>query len=251
MKHREVLGIDIGGSGIKGAIVDTKKGIMLTERHRIETPQPATPESVSRVVFEIARHFNWKGQVGVGFPSVVQNGMVRTAANIDKSWLGVDVNAMFKNVTGLQCFTVNDADAAGLAEMSFGAGMDMRGTVMLITIGTGLGTVLFSRGKLVANTELGHILLHGMDAEQYASDAIRKSEDLSWEDWAKRFNEYLIYIESLIWPELFIIGGGASKKENKFSDYLNVNTPVVMALLQNNAGIIGAAMAPKYYSKKR
>ncbi|NBC82141.1 MAG: ROK family protein [Bacteroidetes bacterium] len=252
MKFRHVLGIDVGGSGIKGALVDTKKGIMTTERHRIETPQPATPEAVVKTIYEISRHFNWKGPIGIGFPAVVQNGLVKTASNIDNSWIGVDIDALVKNMTGLPAFAVNDADAAGMAEMSFGAGMDMKGTIMLVTIGTGLGTVMFTRGKLLANTELGHVLLkNGMEAELYASDAARKNEDLSWEDWARRFNEYLLYIENLFWPELFIIGGGASKKEGKFFDYLTVDTPVVAAMLQNDAGIIGAAMSAKYYKKQK
>lgn len=250
MKFKHVLGIDVGGSGIKGALVHTKKGEMTTERHRIETPSPATPDAVSEVIGQIIRHFKWDGPVGVGFPAVIQNGIVKTAANIDDRWIGVDIHSLLKKQSGLPVYAVNDADAAGMAEMSFGSGKNLKGTVILITIGTGLGTVMFTRGKLVGNTELGHILLkNGMDAELYASDAARKNENLSWEDWAIRFDEYLNYIEKLFWPELFIIGGGASKKEGKFFEYLTIDTPVVAASLLNNAGIIGAAKAARYFHK--
>ena len=250
MKKKKILGIDIGGSGIKGAIVHTKKGKLLTERHRIPTPNPATPNEVAVIINEMVKHFEWNGAVGCGFPAVIQNGTARTAANIDKTWIGTNVNSLFTDITGCPVFAVNDADAAGMAEMKFGAGRGNKGVVILITVGTGIGTVIFSRGKLVPNTELGHVLLNTMEAEEYASDAVRKKLDLSWEDWAKRFDEYLVYMEKLFWPDLFIIGGGASKKDEKFLEYLSVKTPVVPAELLNNAGIVGAALLAKDMLKR-
>ena len=251
MKERKVLGIDIGGSGIKAAPVDTKDGMMLEPRHRIPTPVPATPESVAPVIEEMVRHFHWKGLIGCGFPTVVQNGVSITAANIDDSWIGTNVNKVFSKATGLPVYVVNDADAAGLAEMKFGAGKGFMGLVFLCTIGTGIGSVIINNGRLVPNTELGHIELNGMDAEKYASDAARKREDLSWEEWALRLNEYLRAVEKLVWPELIILGGGASKKGDKFLKYLSPNTPVVSAQLMNNAGIVGAALAGRYEHKRK
>ncbi len=249
MKKRKVLGIDIGGSGIKAAPVCTTDGLMVGLRHRIPTPSPATPANVAPIIEEMVRHFKWKGLIGCGFPAVVQNGVAKTAANIDDSWIGTNVNKVFSEATGLPAFVVNDADAAGLAEMKFGAGEGKQGIVLLCTIGTGIGTVLFSNGRLVSNTELGHIEFKGMDAEKYVSDAARKAEDLSWEEWALRFSEYLIALEQLIWPDLIILGGGASKKGDKFLQYLDCKTPVVPAQLLNNAGLVGAALAGKYQYK--
>jgi polyphosphate glucokinase len=249
MKYKKVLGIDIGGSGVKGAIVKTKKGKLKTSRFRIPTPQPATPEAVADVIAQIVRHFKWKGPIGVGYPGVVQNGIARTAANVDNSWIDKDISALFSEKTGCPVHCFNDADAAGTAEMKFGAGKGQKGVVSLVTVGTGLGTVMFSGGKLVPNLELGHIILKGDDAEKYASDAARKNEDLSWEDWAKRFSEYLRRLEDLTWPELIIIGGGASKKDKKFFKYLKSRAKVVPAELLNEAGIIGAAVAARNQAK--
>ena len=249
MKLKKILGIDIGGSGVKGAIVNTKKGKLITDRFRIPTPQPAKPESVADVIREITEHFKWNGPVGVGFPGVIQRGIARTAANVDDSWIDKDLNRLFSDTTGCKVHVVNDADAAGMAEAKFGAGRGETGVVLLITVGTGLGTVLFVNGKPVPNLELGHILLHGDDAELYASDAVRKSEDLDWETWAGRFNEYLLRLEELIWPDKIIIGGGASKKEGKFFPYLTTKAPVVPASLMNEAGIVGAALVSRYYNK--
>ena len=248
MKLKKILGIDIGGSGVKGAIVDTKKGILLTERYRIPTPQPATPEAVAEVVGKIAQHFKWKGPIGAGFPGVIQQGIARTAANVDKSWIDVDLNKLFSAVTGCKVHVVNDADAAGMAEVKFGAGNGKKGTLLLVTVGTGLGTVIFSNGKLVPNLEMGHILLHGADAELYATDAARKKEKLDWDTWAKRFNEYLLRMEELVWPDRIIIGGGASKKGDKFFHHFTTKAKVVPAKLMNEAGIVGAAMVSKYYN---
>jgi len=247
MKSIKILGIDIGGSGIKGAPVNTDDGLILESRHRIPTPDPATPENVAEIISDIVKHFKWKGLVGCGFPGVIQNGFARTAANVDNSWIDTNINKLFSKATGLPAFVINDADAAGLAEMKFGAGKDQDGVVLLLTVGTGIGTVLFSNGRLVPNLEMGHIEYKGMDAEKYCSDAIRKNEDLSWEDWAGRFNEYLLAMEALVWPDLIILGGGASKKGDRFIEYLTVKAPVVFAKLLNNAGLVGAALAARYH----
>lgn len=207
MKQKKILGIDIGGSGIKGAIVDIKTGDMLTERHRIPTPDPATPDSVAEVIGRIVKHFKWDGPIGVGYPGVVQNGKVRTAANVDSKWIDTNIENLIRKVTGCKATVVNDADAAGLAEMKFGAGRGNKRVVFLATVGTGIGTVIFSGGKLVPNLELGHIILKGEDAEKYASDAARQKFKLTWEQWGGRFSEYLELIENLFWPDLIIIGG--------------------------------------------
>ncbi|MCF8332701.1 MAG: ROK family protein [Bacteroidales bacterium] len=237
------LGIDFGGSGIKGCLVDTSQGVFTTERHRIETPSPANPEKVTQVFKDIINHFNYRGKVGVAFPAAVQNGLVRTASNIDKSWIGQNAATRVEYATSCRAFIINDADAAALAEVRFGHGKDIAGTVLMITIGSGLGTAIFSDGQLLANTELGHVYYKNKIAENWTSDAVRKEEDLSWKKWAKRFNEYLHYMEKLFYPELIILGGGASKKFEKYSEYLtDVETKVVPAYLQNHAGIIGAAM---------
>ncbi len=245
MKYKKILGIDIGGSGIKGAPVNTKSGNLLDERHRIPTPDPSTPEAVANVIKQIAKHFKWKGPIGCGFPSVVLNGVIKTAANIDKSWIDVNVEKLITNVTGLPTCVVNDADAAGMAAIKFGAGKKVKGTVIMLTVGTGIGTAFFTRGKLLANTEVGHLVLNGQDAEKYVSDATRKSEKLNWPTWGKRFNQYLMEIERLFWPELIIIGGGASKKIEKFANQITIKTKVVPAKLLNEAGIIGAAIAAR------
>jgi len=245
MKNKKILGIDIGGSGVKGAIVHTKKGKLLTKRYRLPTPEPSTPDAVAEVIRKIAAHFDWKGPIGGGFPGVVLNGTVITAANVDKGWMNTDINKLIENATKCPAYVINDADAAGMAEMKFGAGAGHKGVVLLITIGTGLGTVMFSGGKLVPNLELGHIILKGDDAEKYASDAARKNENLSWEDWAGRFDEYLQRLEFLLWPDLIILGGGASKKEDLFLKLLHTRAKVVTAKYLNEAGIVGAALAAR------
>lgn len=240
-----ILGVDIGGSGIKGAIVDTETGELITDRYRIDTPHPATPEAVAVILAQLVIHFNWSGLVGCGFPAAIQHGVPRTASNISSAFIGINIEKLFSEATKCACYCVNDADAAGMAEMHFGEGLEA-GVVLLITIGTGLGTVLFSDGKLLPNTELGHLYLkNGKKAEHYASDAVRKNEDLSWKRWGNRFNNYLNAMEKLFWPDLIILGGGASKKFEKFKKQITVDAPVKPAVFLNQAGIVGAALYAK------
>lgn len=239
----KILGIDIGGSGIKGAPVDTAKGKMLTDRYRIPTPEGAKPQDVASVVADVAKHFDWKGPIGAGFPAVIQHGVARTAANVDKGWIGTDAEGLLSKATGCPVRVLNDADVAGIAEMRFGAGCGRKGIVFIITIGTGLGTAVFTDGVLVPNTELGHIEMDGQDAEWQAADSARQREGLKWREWAVRFDRYLNRIHDLFWPDLFILGGGASSKMSRFEDLITVDTEVVPAQLRNEAGIIGAAIA--------
>lgn len=240
----ELLGIDIGGSGIKGAIVDIRKGEFVTERHRIDTPQPAKPKPVAEVVAEIAAHFNYKGAIGVTFPAIMKNGVAHSAANVDKSFIGTDVAQVIKEATGSPTIVLNDADAAGIAEMHFGAGRNNLGTVVIITLGTGIGSAFFRKGVLLPNSELGHIYLkNGMEAEAYASERVREVEELNWKQWGKRVNEVLQHIDFIFSPDLLIIGGGVSKKYEKFFPYIEVKANLVPAELRNDAGIIGAAQA--------
>jgi len=240
-----VLGIDIGGSGIKGAPVEIETGEMLIKRYRIPTPKPAKPKDVAQTVAEIAQYFEWKGPIGCGFPAVIQHGIARSAANIHRKWINTDAASLFSETTGCPVKVINDADAAGLAEMAFGAGKGRMGVVLLVTIGTGLGTSLFTDGVLLPNTELGHIEIDYKDAERMASDAARERENLSWKTWGKRLNTYLTRLEALIYPDMIILGGGVSKKYNKFMPYLDVNAEIVTAEAFNHAGIIGAALAGK------
>lgn len=239
----EILGVDIGGSGIKGAIVDTEAGIFLTDRYRLPTPRPSAPEAVGDVVAQVVAHFKWKGPVGCTFPAVVKHGVVHTAANVDKSWIDTDGEELFHRKTDLPVRLLNDADAAGMAEMKFGAGKNHAGIVFILTLGTGIGSAVFVNGVLMPNTELGHLELRGKVAEERASDRIRKEKDLDWEKWAKRLNEYLQRLEFLFSPDLFILGGGVSSRHQKFLPMLHVEAEIVPARLLNDAGIIGAAMA--------
>jgi len=245
----EILGIDIGGSGIKGAPVDTETGKLLAERYRIDTPIPAKPVPVAQVVAEIVRHFDWRAPIGCGFPSAMRAGEVLTAANIHKKWIGVNAAELFAEHTGCPVCVINDADAAGLAEMAYGVGRGRSGVVIVITIGTGLGSALFTDGHLLLNSELGHLKINAIDAELRASDAARKREKLSWKKWSKRFNVFLQELERLFWPELIILGGGVSKQHRKFIPNLNVNAEVVPAQQLNEAGIIGAAIAAQVCQK--
>lgn len=240
---REILGIDIGGSGIKGAPVAVEHGELLSERLRIPTPEKATPTDILGIIKQIVDHFQWKGPIGCGFPAAVIRGEVMTASNIAQDWIGTNVEQLITRATACPVRALNDADAAGLAMVRFGAARQHQGLVLVITVGTGLGTALFYNGVLVPNLEMGHIQLKGMDAEQYASDSTRKREDLSWKKWAKRFNRYLLEMEKLLWPELIILGGGVSRKGDRFMEYLTLRTQLITAELQNEAGIIGAALA--------
>lgn len=243
----QILGIDIGGSGVKGAPVDTETGEPVVERHRIETPHPSTPKAVAETVGQVAQHFSWSGPVGVTFPGVVTRGVVHTAANVDHGWIGVDAAALFGGVldtggTGLPK-VLNDADAAGVAEMAHGAGRGRDGVTLMLTFGTGIGSALFLDGRLVPNTELGHLEVRGKDAEMRASARIRDEKKLSWSDWAVRVQEYLNVVEALLSPDLIVIGGGVAKHAEKFVPELKLRAEVVGAQLANAAGIVGAAMA--------
>lgn len=237
----EFLGIDIGGSGIKGAIVDVSSGELVSERLRLVTPTPATPQAVAETVVELVRKSNWKGPIGCGFPAVISNGVATTAANIDDSWIGTDVAALLSEATGCSCSVVNDADAAGLAEMRFGCGVDRNGTVLILTLGTGIGSALFYNGNLYPNSELGHLRLKNGVAERYASAAVRDTESLSWKVWAKRLNKFFTQVERVLSPELIVVGGGVSRKHEKFFPHLDVQAELQPAKLRNLAGIIGAA----------
>jgi polyphosphate glucokinase len=241
----QIFGVDIGGSGIKGAPVDLDRGALAQERFKVLTPHPATPDSVADGVRQVVEHFGWTGPVGLTFPGVVTDGAtIRTAANVDKSWVDTDARALFsERLGGLPVTVVNDADAAGVAEMNFGAGKNRRGTVILLTFGTGIGSAVFVDGLLVPNTELGHLELHGHEAEKRASSKAKDDGELTWEHWAHRVQKYLEHVEMLFSPDLFIIGGGVSRKSHKFLPLIEgIDAEIVPAQLQNNAGIVGAAM---------
>ncbi len=241
----EILGIDIGGSGIKGAPVNVVTGELTSKRHRIPTPDQSTPENVATVVAELARHFEWSGPIGCTFPAVVRHGIVYTAANVHQSWIGADAKTLFQEATDCQVRVLNDADAAGVAEMVLGAGKDQQGVVIMLTFGTGIGSAIFVDGHLLPNTEFGHLPIRGKQAEHRASAKIRDDEDLSWSEWAERVNEYLQLMEFFFSPDLFIIGGGVSKKEHKFLHLLKTRADIVPAQLLNEAGIVGAALAAR------
>ncbi|WP_052863941.1 polyphosphate--glucose phosphotransferase [Streptomyces niger] len=246
-----VFGVDIGGSGIKGAPVDLESGEPAEERFKVLTPHPATPDAVADGVQQVVEHFGWSGPVGVTFPGVVTGGVTRSAANVDKAWIGTDAAALLTSrlageAGNCPVTVLNDADAAGLAEMHFGAARGRMGTVIMLTLGTGIGSALFTDGQLVANTELGHLELDGHDAETRASTRVKDEEDLSWHDWAHRLQKYLRHVEMLFTPQLFVIGGGVSRKSHKFLPLIKgVKAEIVPAQLQNNAGIVGAAMAAR------
>ncbi|TYK44581.1 polyphosphate--glucose phosphotransferase [Actinomadura decatromicini] len=248
----EMLGIDIGGSGIKGAPVDLSDGSFTQDRFRAATPHPSRPEAVVRVVAEIVKHFGWEGPVGVTYPGVVIDGVALSAANVSKHWIGVDAAALITEATGCAATVLNDADAAGIAEMRLGAGRGRGGTVAVLTLGTGIGSAVFTEGVLVPNTEFGHIQIDGRDAEHRASAKAREDEGLGWEKWAKRLSVYLGTLEALISPSLFILGGGVSRKAERFVPLIKgVRAEIVPARLVNNAGIVGAAMAAAAHSPGR
>ncbi|MFC7264910.1 polyphosphate--glucose phosphotransferase [Streptomyces lutosisoli] len=241
----QIFGVDIGGSGIKGAPVDLDRGDLAEERYKVLTPQPATPDAVADGVKEVVGHFGWTGPVGITFPGVVTGGAtIRTAANVDKAWIDTDARALLgERLGGLPVTVLNDADSAGVAEMQFGAGRDRQGTVILLTFGTGIGSALFHDGVLVPNTELGHLELAGHEAEKRASTKAKEDHELTWERWAHRVQKYLAHVEMLFSPELFIIGGGVSRKSDRFLHLIeDIKAEIVPAQLQNNAGIVGAAM---------
>jgi polyphosphate glucokinase len=240
---RIVMGIDIGGTGIKGAPVDVDKGELAGERFRILTPHPATPDAVAGVVKQVVDHFDWKGPVGCTFPAVVKDGVTLSAANVDKSWINADAGRLFSETLSTRVLVLNDADAAGLAEVRFGAGRDRKGVVITVTLGTGIGCGTFVDGNLVPNTEFGHIEIDGRDAETFAADSVRERKRLSWKKYATRVETYIRRLDGLTWPDLVIIGGGASKKADKFLPRIKVRPEVVAAELQNEAGIVGAALA--------
>lgn len=239
---QHILGVDVGGSGIKGSLVDIQTGALVGDRIRVETPAPANPNMIAEAFAGLIKKIGYKGPIGCGFPAIVQHGVAKSAANIDKSWIGHNIEKEFSEACGNPVKALNDADAAGLAELTFGQGRGVEGVVLLITIGTGLGTAQFVDGTLVPNTEFGHLYLHGRIAEHYCSNRIREEENLSWADWAHRFSEYLRHLERLLTPDLFILGGGVSKEFKDFGHLLKVNTPVKPAKLLNNAGIVGAAV---------
>jgi len=240
-----ILGIDVGGSGIKGAPVDISTGELMAERYRIKTPKGAKPQPVAETVAKIAHYFDWNGPIGIGFPAPIKGGVAMMAANISKKWVGVQVDELFSQATGCPCTTLNDADVAGLAEMEYGAGRGQPGTVIVLTLGTGIGSAIFHGGRLLPNAEFGHVEVDGHEAELKASDFARKREDLSWKQYAKRLNRYLEVMEKLFWPNLFIIGGGISKKHEKYLPLLTIDTPAVPAQMLNEAGIIGAALVAR------
>lgn len=236
------FGIDIGGTGMKAAPVDLASGELAADRFRIDTPSPAKPEPLAEVVRQLVEHHRWDGSLGVCFPAVVQRGIVRSAANIDDSWIGVDADALFTKTVDAPVYMMNDADAAGMAEMTWGAGKGREGVVICLTLGTGIGSGLFVDGTLVPNTELGHLELDGHDAETRAAASARKRHDWSWDHWAQKVNHYLQHVVGLFSPDLIILGGGVSKKPEKWFDAIDVDCDIEIAQLQNNAGIAGAAL---------
>jgi polyphosphate glucokinase len=242
MPTQPLVGVDIGGTGIKAAPVDLDAGKLSAERVREPTPVPSTPQAIADVVARLVAGSGTERPVGITLPSVVRAGIVKTASNIDKAWIGIDAVELFSSATGREVGVVNDADAAGMAEMRYGAGKGHRGVVILVTLGTGIGSALFIDGVLVPNSELGHLRLHGRSAEKWTAESVREREGLSWRAWAGRLTDYLERVEKILWPELFIIGGGVSRQADKFVSMLGCSTPVVGAELHNDAGIVGAAM---------
>ena len=239
------LGIDVGGSGIKGAPVDLELGDFAQKRRRIDTPKVSTPEAVCDVIAQVVDHFDEvrsDSPIGVTIPGVVQHGIVKTAANIDKSWIGCEIEKLLEDRLQHDVVVVNDADAAGVGELEFGAAKGHQGLVILTTLGTGIGTAIFNRGVLVPNSELGHLEIDGVDAETVAASSAKTREDLSYDQWAKRLQVYYRRLEDLLWPDLIVVGGGVSKDSDEFLPLLDLRTPIIPATLKNKAGIIGAAV---------
>ena len=242
--QRRGFGIDVGGSGVKGGIVDLDTGLLIGDRFKLPTPQPATPQAVADTVAAVVKEFAWEGELGVTYPGVVEHGVVRTAANVDKAWIGTNVVDIISGALDGQPVTVlNDADAAGLAEEQFGAGKDNTGVIVLLTFGTGIGSAVIHNGILLPNTEFGHLEVGGKEAEHRAASSVKERKEWSYERWTEEVTKVLVAIENAIWPDLFIAGGGISRKADKWIPLLKNRTPVVAAALQNSAGIVGAAMA--------
>jgi polyphosphate glucokinase len=240
----EILGIDVGGSGMKGALVNIETGKMTTKRHRIPTPKTRTPEAMAGVISQLVEHFNYSGPVGCGFPTVIKKGICKSPGNLHESWLGVDVDKLFEDATGQEFSVINDADAAGYAVMNYGIGKGLEGLVLIITIGTGLGSGAFFNGELIPNFELGQIPYKKYKKiETWAAGSAIDREGLSYQKWSKRFNKFLNIVDLIVSPDHIILGGGASKDWEQYREYIDVDTPVIPAQLQNHAGIIGAAMA--------
>lgn len=251
-QEHKILGIDVGASGMKGAIVDVATGKLLADRQRVDTPKPATPQAMAGAFAKLVQmHEGYSGVVGCGFPSVVKNGVSLTASNIDQSWIGTNIEQVFSEACGLPVFATNDADAAGMAEMTFGAGKDQKGTVLLITLGSGIGTALFLDGKLAPNTEFGHVLLHNMIAERYAASSVKDKEGLSWTEWGGRINEYLCHIERILSPDLIIIGGGISRDFENYRRFITTEARVTPAQSLNAAGTVGAALYAQHCLMKQ
>lgn len=238
----KILGVDIGASGIKGGVVDIRNGRLLTDRIRLDTPQPASPKAVAATFAELIKLHNWKGPIGCGFPAIVKNGFAHSAANIDKAWVGKNIAKLLSKASKCTVKVLNDADAAGIAEMQYGIGFGKKGVVLMLTLGSGIGSALFLDGRLVPNTEFGHVFLHGKIAESYAANSVRKKMELTWDEWGTRLNEYLRHIERLLSPDLIILGGGVSKRFEHYDKFLTIQTPVKPARLLNEAGSIGAAL---------
>ena len=252
MSKKIALGIDIGGSGIKGALVDLKKGRFVEERYRVLTPQPATPDAVGRAVAQVAARFepSKKTPIGVTFPGVIQNGVVRFAPNVDQSWIGVNVDDVLRDYVGRTVVTMNDADAAGYGEYRYGAAHGRGGVIFLATLGTGIGSAVIVEGEIMRNSELGHLMIDGVDAETIAADSARERLGLDWDSWVANLQKYFSRVESLLWPDLIIVGGGVSKEHEQFLPRLALRTPIVPAELLNGAGIIGAAAAATHAMDK-
>jgi polyphosphate glucokinase len=237
-----ILGIDVGATGIKGAVVDLATGTLVSARYRVRTPDPSTPAAVARVTGAFVRHFRWEGRIGIGMPGPIRQGRVMTAINMHHAWIGTEAVPLYRAATGCRVKVLNDADAAGLAEMRLGAGQGEKGTVIVLTLGTGIGSSLFINGCLVPNIELGQIEIRGKTAEARASARVLKDRDLTWKQWGKRLDEYLGRLEELTWPDLIVLGGGASKHAEKFLPHLHTRARILPARFRNEAGIIGAAL---------
>ncbi len=253
MSKHTALGVDIGGSGIKAAPVNLKNGEFLAKRHRIETPQPATPEAVGKTVAKVVSHFELKKKtpIGITFPGVVQQGVVKFAPNVDQSWIGVNIDDVMREFLGRHVHTLNDADAAGYGEYLYGAAHGRDGVVFLATLGTGIGSAVIVEGEVMPNTELGHLLIDGVDAEEYAAESARERHDLDWDEWAGHLQEYFSEVERLIWPDLIIVGGGVSKAHEEFLPKLSLRCPIIPAELLNGAGIVGAAAAAARFRERQ